>query len=324
VKYWAGFKFLQMKKILILGGSGMIGSDLSLMLIDKSYEVVIFSRNKEYIDKMNNNIKIFYWDIKKNIIDISALNNIYCIINLAGANIGSNRWTINRKKEIIESRIQPLDFLLKKCIENKISPKILISSSAVGYYGTNTSDTIFSERTSKGNDFLADVCSKWEQKAKEFEKIGSRVVNIRTAVVLSLKGGVFKKILPLAKLGINGLLGSGNQYFPWVHILDICRLYIFCMENEKVSGIYNGVSTEFVTNKDFTIKLSKAIGYMLIMPTIPRWVLKLFLGEMSILLLEGSRISNRKIKDIGFVYQYDELEFALRNLLQQGIAKSGA
>ncbi len=303
------------KKIIILGGSGMIGRHLSQVLHSKGYEVIIFTRKTSQVQNKQSNIHYSYWNPEKHEMDINVLYGIEGIINLTGENISSGRWTKLRKQKILESRIQPLAFLLDTLKAHNISLKTLISSSAIGYYGTETSDIIYSEDSPKGTDFLASVCDQWEEKAIDFKAIGTRVVIIRTSLVLSKTGGVYKKLLLPAKLGINGILGSGKQYFPWVHIDDLCNLFLFSLEKEQVRSVYNAVASHHITYKQFVESLCKTTGLKLLTPKIPTWFLNLIFGEMSSLLVKGSRISNQKLKDVGFEFYNDTIDDCLKDLI---------
>lgn len=306
-----------MKQIVILGGSGMIGSYLSKLLVIKGYSVIILTRNKILKSSSTTNIKYSYWNPEKSIIDINAIKDANCFINLSGENISRGRWTKRRKDKILNSRIQPLNFILNVFKENSISPNTFISTSAIGFYGTLTSDKIFSETSPKGSDFLATVCAQWEDKVNIFRKIGSRVIILRTGVVLSTSGGVLKKMMLPAKLGLFAIIGSGKQYFPWIHIHDLCKIIIFSIENKSLNETYNAVASEHINNTQFTVALSKATEFKLFILKIPAWGLKLILGEMAIMLLKGSRISNKKILEEGFNFQYDNIDSCLNNLIKK-------
>ena len=303
------------KKVAILGGSGMIGSYLSKVLHSKGYEVIIFTRNTSQLQNKQPDIHYSYWNPEKHEMDINMLYGIEGIINLTGENISGGRWTEKRKHKILESRLQPLIFLLDTLKENNITIDTLISSSAIGYYGTETSHIIFTEESPKGTDFLATVCDKWEEKAIDFQATGTRVVIIRTSLVLSKTGGVFKKLSLPAKLGLNGVSGSGKQYFPWIHIADLCNLFLFSLENEHIFGVYNAVSSHHISNKEFIESLSKTTGFKLLTLKIPAEMLNLIFGKMSSLLVKGSRVSNQKIKDAGFEFNFDTIDDCLENLI---------
>ncbi|WP_298780532.1 TIGR01777 family oxidoreductase [uncultured Polaribacter sp.] len=291
-----------MAKILITGGSGLVGTRLTEMLIDLKHEVVILSRNPK---KENE----FRWDVSQNYIDKNALFGINYIIHLAGAGIADKRWLKERKKVIIDSRVKTANLLFDKVKESKISLKGFISASGIGYYGVTTSDNIFEENDRVGNDFLAEVCQKWENSALQFENLKIPVTILRTGIVLSEKGGALEKM----KTPIISPLGSRNQYLPWIHIDDLCGIYINSIE-KNLNGIYNAVAPEHHTSKTFSKALAQSINRPFINLGVPKFILKLMFGEMATMLLEGSRISAKKIEKNGYSFRFKTLKKALSNL----------
>lgn len=297
--------------ILITGASGLIAHELSDRL-KKDYTVRFLTRNKKHDNE-------FEWNIKAQTMDEKALENVSHIIHLAGANISEKRWTDERKKELISSRVDSAGFILKKLQEQNIKLKSFISASGINYYGTKTTDKIFNENDGPGNDFLSKVVVLWEDAADQFKKqnLAERVVKIRTAVVLSEKDGALKKMLPTIKMGIGSPLGSGNQYMPWIHINDICSIYQFALQNSEMNGAYNAVSPQYITNKDLTEKIAEVLKKPLFMPNVPAFVLKLIFGELADALLEGSRASADKIQKVGFHFEFPDLKTALEDLLKK-------
>jgi uncharacterized protein (TIGR01777 family) len=291
-----------MSKILITGGTGLVGSRLTEMLIDKNHEVVILSRNPK---KKNQ----FKWDISKNYIDIKALENTDYIIHLAGAGIADERWTDKRKKVIIDSRVQSTNLLFNTVKENKLKIKGFISASGIGYYGAITSQTIFKETAAVGNDFLGEVCKKWESSGLQFEALQIPVTILRTGIVLSKKGGALAKM----KTPVISPLSTGKQYLPWIHIDDLCEMYIKAVD-EDLTGIFNAVAPEHHTSVSFSKALAKSIKRPYIGIGVPSFILKILFGEMAIILLEGSRISPSKIEELNFNFKYLTLKKALKNL----------
>ena len=298
--------------ILITGGTGLIGGRLSEILISNGFLVKLLSR---FPEKYPNNANVFKWDINKGIIDIKAFENVSVIIHLAGENIGSKRWTKKRKEKILISRLKSLNLLLQTIVNFNISIDTFIYSSAIGYYGTYTTEKIFKEEDIHGDDFLADVCYNCEKTALEFQNKNIRTVLIRTGIVLSNKGGALKKMVKPTKLGINAPLGLGTQYMPWIHIDDLCQIYINAIENNLFIGAYNAVSPNICTNFDFSKTLSEILKKPFFLPNIPSICLKIIFGEMSSVLLYGSRISSEKLINTGFNFQYSKLYDALNNLL---------
>ena len=239
-----------MKKILIAGGTGFVGKKLIPFLVEKGYSIHVLTRKPSA--NSSKNIRFFQWEIERQYIDKKAFEGVEILINLTGANIGEKRWTEQRKKEIIDSRINSIDVLYQYISENKFNINTFISSSAVGFYGAVTTDKTFVETSENGNDFLASVCQKWEDAALKFNDLGIRTIILRKGVILGKEGGMVKKLSPLAKLGINVSLGSGKQYLPWIDIRDLLRLYEFILSNAQLNGIYNAVATDQITMNNFS------------------------------------------------------------------------
>lgn len=295
-----------MKKILIAGGTGFVGKALIKHLVNCGYMVNVLTRRNK-ISSIEN-IRYFEWDIKKGFIDEKAFEGVSKIINLTGANITEKRWTEKRKVKIIESRTKAIDLLFTYVKTRNFSIDIFISSSAVGYYGAITTDEIFTEKSNNGSDFLASVCRKWEKTALQFDSLGVATVILRKGVVLGRDGGMYQKLAPLAKLGINTSLGNGRQYLPWIDIRDLVRLYEFILKTDELSGVFNAVSSEHIMMNDFSKALLRSFGKTSFLPNVPAFLVRLFLGEMSVMLLKGSRVSNYKIKQTGFKFEYSSIE----------------
>ena len=297
-----------MESILITGGSGLIGKYLQKVLLQKGYAVSNLSSNPS--------TKNFYWNIETGEIDIEALKNADHIIHLAGANIGAKRWTERQKRLIIESRTQSAQLLFDTITKLNKRPKTFISASAVGYYGAITSEHIFTETDEPANDFLGNVCEQWEKSADRIEELGIRVVKLRTGVVLTPHNGVLEKIRRPIKYGFGSSFGNGKQYFPWIHINDLCEMYYKAIADKTFSGAYNAVAPQHCSNKLFVKNLALMSGKSVLLPSIPSFIFRVAFGEMSDLLLKGSRISSQKIEDKGFQYQFPTLESALTDLLK--------
>ena len=291
-----------MAKILITGGTGLVGKRLTAMLKERKHEVRILSRNPKGLNE-------FKWDVSKSFIDDKALDNIDFIIHLAGAGIADKRWSNERKKVIIDSRVDTANLLFHKIKAQNISLTGFISASGSNYYGAQTSDKIFEEKDDAGTDFLGDVCQKWEAAANQFKELNIPVTILRTGVVLSKKGGALEKM----KTPVISPLGSGQQYMSWIHIDDLCNVYIKAIE-EDFRGVYNTVSPEYQTSNSFSKTLAKAIKRPYLPISVPGFLLKLVFGELAIILLEGSRLSSQKIENKGFVFKYSNLKEALKSL----------
>lgn len=301
-----------MNRILIAGGTGFVGQKLVQFLAENDFNLSVLTRKN--IQSSFKNVQYYKWDIIREEIDLSAFDNVDTIINLTGVNIGEKRWTRKRKKEIIDSRVNAIQLLYKYVVNYKIPIHTFISSSAVGFYGAVTSeDVIFDEGSPNGNDFLGMVCREWEISAQLFAEIKSRVIILRKGIVLG-KGGVYQKMAPLAKWGINTSLGSGQQYMPWIDINDLIQLYSFLLENRNLEGVFNAVSTEYITMNDFSKSLLRSFNRKSFLPNIPAFIVRALFGEMALMLLEGTRVSNEKIKDVGFCFQNEYLLESLTKL----------
>ena len=299
-----------MKKILISGGSGLVGKHLYWKLINKGYSVAVLSRTKI----KNADVKTYYWDLEKNEIEKEAIETADYIIHLAGANIGEKRWTKKRKKIILESRVKTAQLIFNAVKENKKKLTAYISASAVGYYGAITSENIFTEDDLSYPDFLGETCRKWEEAADNFETLGIRTVKIRTGLVLAKNKGSLSKIAKPVKFGIGSALGNGQQFIPWIHIDDLCNIYIKAIEDNAISGVYNAVATEHITNTAFTKTLAHILNKPFFFPNIPSFVLKLIYGKMAEILLKGSKVSSQKIINSGYQFKFPTLESALLDL----------
>ena len=300
-----------MATILITGGTGLVGRFLCKKLKDKGYSVAILGRTSQ----KNGETPTYTWDIDKNEIEKEALEKADYIIHQAGANISEGKWTAKRKKLIIDSRVKSAQLIFEKLKENTNQVKAFISASAIGYYGTISTDKIFSETDPPANDFLGEICRQWEQSADRFEELGIRAVKIRTGVVLAKHGGALEKMITPIKLGIGSAIGNGRQYVPWIHIEDLCDIYIKAIEDAQMNGAYNAVAPDHKTNRDFAGTLAHVLRKPLWFPNIPAIVMKIIFGKMSVILLKGSRVSSEKITNAGYKFKFPKLKGALVNLI---------
>ena len=297
--------------VLITGASGAIARVLSKKL-ENQYSIRFLTRKKEAENE-------FEWDIENQIVDENAFENISHIIHLAGANISEKRWTEDRKKELISSRVDSAKLILNTLQKKNLKLKSFISASGINFYGTKTTDKIFIENDAPGNDFLSEVVVVWEKAADEFKEqnLAERVVKVRTAVVLSKNEGALAKMMTPIQFGIGSPLGSGKQYMPWIHIDDICSIYKFALKNPEVEGSYNASAPQHTTNENLTKLIAKVLNKPLFMPNVPTFILKLIFGELADALLEGSRASSEKIMKAGFEFQFPDLKMALEDLLKK-------
>ena len=302
-----------MKTILITGGSGMIGRRLSEMLIKKGYDVIWLSREKH----VKAEIPRYKWDLLKGEVDKEALEEADVIVHLAGVGIAEGRWTEARKRMIVGSRVRSAHILLDKLKAMDTKIDAFISASAMGYYGATTTDKVYTEEDKHDeNDFLSETCYKWEEQAKQFTTdLGIRSVSIRTGVVLSKDSELIKKAVLPTKFWLGAPLGKGSQYMNWIHLDDLCRIYIKAIEDETMQGAYNAVAPEYTTNAQFMKAIANVLRKPMFLPRVPEFVFKWVLGESAQIILEGSRISSKKILKTGFRFRYKKLTDALKDIL---------
>ena len=306
---------MNQKSVLITGGSGLIGKRLTSLLLEKGYSVRHLSRSGKRIP----GVLSFKWDPEKGTIENGALDGTEIIVHLAGANIGEKRWTKTRRMEIVDSRVRSAEFLYEKIIENKVNLKVFITASAVGYYGSATSDFIFKEYVSPGNDFLGYTCRMWEEAADLFSGIGIRTVKIRTGVVLDKNDSALSKMMMTARFGFLVRTGSGKQYLPWIHIDDLSNIYLKAIEDTEMSGAYNAVAPQHITHNEFISALGKVTNKFVFPVNVPSLILWVALGEMSSVILKGSRVSGEKIRNAGYEFVYPELEGAIQEIFGQAL-----
>jgi hypothetical protein len=303
-------------RIIVAGGSGFIGSEVIRKLLVSKHQVVLLSRNPSSVRlQQNDSLRIVQWDGKA-IGDWSEfMNGADAVINLSGENIATKRWSQKQKACLINSRIEPTKAIIQSINKAEKKPRVLINASAVGYYGNHGAGDV-TESQHYGDDFLSDLCLRWEHEAMEADKSGLRVVLLRIGIVLEPSGGALKKMLIPFKLFIGGPLGSGKQWFPWIHREDVINIILFSLENVSLSGAVNVASPAPVTMKEFASSLGRVMGKPSWIP-VPSLVLKMGLGEMSEMLLGGRRIIPKKLLDNGFVFRYPDLEKALRVLMNK-------
>ncbi len=300
-----------MKSVLITGGSGLIGRALSELLLAEGYKVFWLSRTKNLSAKFPS----YSWDYTKREIDTEILEEVDIIVHLAGDSIGSGRWTETKKEQIMSSRIDSTVLLLEALRELDLKPDVFISASAVGIYGNKTTENIYEEKDKTvADDFLAQVCNEWEKAVEQISKtLGSRTVMIRTSMVLSPESEAFKKMYLPTKFGLGASLGSGKQYMPWIHIQDLCRIYLKAIQDTTLNGAYNASSPQQLRNREFMNTLSRVLKKPKLLPFIPGFIIRMMMGEAAEMVLGGSRISSKKIQEKGFKFLYDNAEDAIRN-----------
>ncbi len=306
--------------VLITGGTGLIGSALSKLLIEKKHNVIILTR-KIPEQKKGDYPAVQYaeWNIKEQTIDEEAIKKADHIVHLAGASVAERRWTATRKKEIVESRILSSTLLVKGLREIPNNVLSVISSSAIGWYGGDSSaKKPFVEGDPPAEGFLGETCKAWEESIEPIRHLGKRLVKFRTGIVLSNRGGALSEFKKPLNMGVASILGSGKQVVSWIHIDDICRMYCYAIEHQQLHGVYNAVGPHPSTNKELVLQIAKKMrGNFYIPLYVPAFALKLALGEMSIEVLKSATVSNQKIRQAGFRYLYPSLESCIEHLAKE-------
>lgn len=301
-------------KILITGGSGLVGRRLTKHLLKAGHKVNWLTRS----GKSMPGVKSYPWNVDKNDCDPKALEGVEAIVHLAGEGVAQKRWTPAQKQKILTSRTQSTRLLHNVLKKQKHNVQTFISASAIGYYGSDNGNHWLTENSAKGNDFLADVVDQWESTVDEITSLGLRTVKLRIGVVLSSHGGALEKMLRPIKWGVGAPLGSGKQYVSWIHIDDLCRLFMHCLANDEAKDVYNAVAPNPVMNTQLTKALAKAVHRKIALSKIPAFILKLTLGERANLVLGGARVKTIKLPGIDFSFHYEHIVDALENLYQKG------
>ncbi len=300
--------------VLITGGTGLVGSRITKMLLEEGYEVAHLSRSAKGDEK----VKTYTWDIKKQQIDIEAIRWADAIIHLAGAGVADKRWTAEQKEIILKSRTESSKLLYNTLRKENKKLVAFVSASAIGYYGTDTGELPLTEKSAKGAGFLAEVVDAWEMEVAKIQELDIPTAMLRIGVVLSANGGALKKMMEPMKLGAGAPLGSGKQIMSWIHVDDLAALFIFALENQ-LKGVFNAVGPHSARNEELTKLLAKVMNKPLLLPSVPKFALKLMLGEMAQVVLGSNYVSSEKIQSSGFNYQYPELYPALEHLITQKI-----
>lgn len=299
------------KKVLIAGASGLIGNELSEILLQRGYDVSLLTR------KINNQIKIeqYLWNPAILNADENAFKGVDVIVNLAGASIADKKWTNARKSEILNSRVNAVKTIAKYI--NNIKGIHLINASAIGYYGFADNKKVFVEQDSPGSGFMAKVCCEWEKAVGNISTTDLNKSIVRIGVVLSSKGGALPKITKPIQLGLGTPLGTGNQIVSWIHMDDLISIFLMLIEGRLPAGIYNGVAPNPLNNKQLTYEIAKRLNKRIIWPSVPEFVLKIMLGEMADVVLKGNIVSSEKLISNDFQFKFPEIQGALSNLINR-------
>lgn len=302
------------KKILIAGGTGLVGSRLMQMIDASQYDIHILTRKKR---PSKGNISYFEWDFKSMSIDDEAVQVDY-IINLTGAGIADKRWTNARKKVLIDSRVNAAALIKAALERSQHKVDAYISASAIGIYGDRADEKLTEESKISGDDFMVDCCVQWEDAADTLVPFTNRLIKNRIGIVLSTHGGALPKILMTKMVGVYNYFGSGKQYYSWIHIDDICKVFIRQMEDSNAKGIYNVVSPKPLTNKQFTIDIKNGLGGIAALPA-PVFGLRLALGEMANVVLNSNRVFPERLLSEGFEFEFDDVGVAVKDLVKDKI-----
>ena len=305
-----------MHTVLITGGTGMVGTSLTQLLLSKGYQVIVLTRQPRVSNVYN--LTYAVWDIDKGYIDPSAIQNADTIVHLAGAGVADKRWSKKRKQEIVDSRVMSGALLLKYLTENSHQVKTLLSASAIGWYGPDTAQSLmngFVETDPVDGAYLGATCKSWEESVKPIEALGIRLVTLRIGIVLNKKGGALAEFIKPAQFGMATIFGNGQQMVSWIHHHDLCKIILFGIETKTTQGVYNAVSPDPISNKDLIIAITKKLRCFYLPIPVPAFVLKIMLGEMSIEILKSAKVSSKKIQGAGFNFDYPTLHSALNDLL---------
>lgn len=305
-----------METILITGGTGMIGTELTKALLDKGYHVIILTRDGDNKKHEAPGGSYAHWDPASQQIDSKAITAADHIIHLAGAGVADKRWTRKRKQEIVDSRVKMGELLVKAMKENPNKIKTVVSASAIGWYGPDKHPVQpFAETDPPAPDFLGQTCRQWEQSLAPVKEMGRRLVHLRTGIVLSRKGGALAEFKKPLRFGLATILGNGKQVVSWIHIDDLVALYITAIENKQMNGSYNAVAPGPGTNKELVLTLARIKrGKSFVAAHVPSFVLKIVLGEMSIEVLKSATVSSEKVEKTGFDYRYPTLDMSLQHV----------
>ena len=299
-------------KVLITGATGLIGSQIIEDCIKSNISVNFLTTSRRKIIK-SDMVNGYYWNPSKKVIDLDCFIDIDTIIALSGSSIFS-LWTRKRKKEIISSRVLSLEFLKESIENNDIKISQLISASGISLYPDSLKIKYDENESTFDDSFLSNVIMKWETAANSFSTIGVKVSIVRIGLVLSKKAGVLKQTIMPMKFGFGIIFGSGNQIQSWIHINDLSRIFLFIMQ-KKLEGTYNGVSNNNLTNLEFTRTISSNYSRAIFNIKIPKIFFSLIFGEMHEILFKSHNISSRKIQNLGFRFKFENLDYAVKNLI---------
>lgn len=304
-----------METVMITGGTGMIGTALTSLLVANGYKVIILTRKRR---PAKGNITYSEWDVGTNKIDKAVVAVCDHIIHLAGEGVADKRWTEKRKKQIVDSRVEGAGLIVKALRETPNKVKTIVSASGIGWYGPDKGRMQpFTEGDPWSEDFLGSTCKKWEESMMPVRALGKKLVILRTGIVLSNNGGAFSEFLKPMKAGVASILGDGTQIISWIHVDDLCRMYLAAIQINHLEGVYNAVAPEAVTNKQMILTIARMRNRPFIPVHVPEFILKAVLGELSIEVLKSATVDGSKIRNAGFNFIFPGLESAINDLLHK-------
>lgn len=296
-----------MKTILLAGGTGLIGTRLQTMLREKSYALRLLTRTPAGAGQ-------YAWDPVRGTIDDAALQGVDAVINLAGAGIADARWTPERKKILVDSRVQSARVLREAFQRSGVLPKTWISASAIGYYGNSGEQAMLETDAPVDQSFMVQCCAAWEAAAEEAAALGIRTVILRIGVVLAKEGGALKEIAGPLRFGLGAYFADGRAWYSWIHRDDMCRILIWALENPQAEGVYNAVAPQPARNKELVKTLAQAMRRPALILPAPAFALRLMLGEMSAVVLNSNLVSSEKLQHSGFLFHFPDLPSALQDV----------
>ena len=299
-------------RVLITGATGLIGQEIVKRCLYNDISVNYLTTSKSKIEHTNA-YKGFYWNPKKLELDVTCFQGVDAIIHLAGATI-SKRWTPTYKKEILASRKETTQLLVNTLKGEVHTIKQVISASAIGVYPDSLINYYDESFKTSNMSFLSEVVNVWEHEVDAFSKLDITVSKVRIGLVLSHKGGALTEMAKPIKFGVGAAFGSGKQWQSWIHINDLANIFLHVLQH-KLPGVYNGVAPNPVTNQELTKTIATVLKKPLFLPKIPKFFMKLILGDMHTILFESQRVSSKKIEDTGFYFEYHKLQTALKDLL---------
>ena len=304
-----------MQTVLITGGTGMVGEAVTTHLINKGYHVIVLTRQLPK-KATTTQLEFALWNVKTQTIDATAVRKADHIIHLAGAGVVDKKWTDSYKREIEISRTESSKLIVNTLKNNANKVKTVVSASAIGWYGEDTiNGKAFTETDEPAKSFLGKTCKLWEESIEPVTLLNKRLVKLRTGIVLGKKGGALAEFKKPINVGVAGILGDGKQMVSWIHIDDLCRMYISAIENEKLSGSYNAVAPIPVTNEVLTLELAKVMKGKFFVPVhVPKFVLKIMMGERSVEILKSTTVNCAKIILTGFKFLYPTIGVALKQI----------